>query len=68
MVDPYLIDLSSDFCDVSDRKIHGCYEKLSMDCVSCIMGQGVQWSDPNTQSGYGSAQCFVTVCYFWTRG
>ena len=35
-----------------------------MDCISSIIGHGVQWSDPNTQSGYGSVPCFVTVCYF----
>ena len=35
-----------------------------MDFISYIMGHGVQWSDPNTQSGYGSVPCVVTVCYF----
>ena len=40
------------------------HERLGVVCVSSIMCHGVQWSDPNTQSGYGSVPRFVAVFCF----
>ena len=59
-----MLYLSSDLSGVSTRKNCIRHERLGVVCVSSIMCHGVQWSDPNTQSGYGSVPCFIAVFCF----